>query len=108
LRETIRHGEKPQTELRETIRHGEQLQTELRETIRHGEQPLQKMERQFATANCHYKKWNDNSPRRIAITKKPQRGYAMPLLWGFHACLAHKSKSGRPEIGSGLPLNMFC
>jgi len=56
LRETIRHGEKLQTKLRETIRHGEQLQTELREGIRHGEQPLQKMERQFAMANSHYKK----------------------------------------------------
>jgi len=65
----IRHGEKLQTELRETIRHGEQPQTELQEGIRHGEQPLQKLERQFAVANSHYKNWNSNSPWRTAITK---------------------------------------
>jgi len=122
LETAIRHGEKLQTKLRETIRHGEQLQRNCEKQFATAKSPKQNCERQFAmansskqncekefaTANSHYKKWNDNSPRRIAITKKPQRGYAMPLLWGFHACLAHKSKSGRPEIGSGRPLNMFC
>jgi len=69
LQETIRHGEQLQRNCEKQFAMANSSKQNCKRQFATANSPKQNCMRQFAMANSHYKNWNDNSPRRTAITK---------------------------------------